>query len=212
MPLFCPSCNSSNLCNNSPLPKRTIKSHVFQTKHLNERQIFIVLTTNILYDERGRGIQMHSNYSYRVVSGGNVVHRPSATDANCNGNGAKNGQSIYTIENPDEKRDPEKDSGLGSDMSNHLRNWTRRTCNKKQLKKRIPITSWLPNYSVNFALSDLIAGVTVGLTVIPQGIAYALVANLPPQYGLYSAFMGCFAYIFFGTSKVRPVDETGQYL
>lgn len=63
-------------------------------------------------------------------------------------------------------------------------------------------------YSGNFALCDLIAGVTVGLTVIPQGIAYALVANLPPQYGLYSAFMGCFMYIFFGTSKDVTVGPT----
>ena len=63
-------------------------------------------------------------------------------------------------------------------------------------------------YNGNSALCDAIAGVTVGLTVIPQGIAYALVANLPPQYGLYSAFMGCFMYIFFGTSKDVTVGPT----
>ena len=47
----------------------------------------------------------------------------------------------------------------------------------------------------------MIAGITVALTVIPQGLAYAGVAGLPPQYGLYSAFMGCFVYVFFGTAK-----------
>ena len=41
-----------------------------------------------------------------------------------------------------------------------------------------------------------------------QGIAYALVAKLPAQYGLYSAFMGCFMYIFFGTSKDVTVGPT----
>ena len=51
------------------------------------------------------------------------------------------------------------------------------------------------------ALCDLIAGITVGLTIIPQGIAYAMVAELPPHYGLYSSFMGCLVYMFFGTSK-----------
>lgn len=48
---------------------------------------------------------------------------------------------------------------------------------------------------------DLIAGFTVGLTTIPQAIAYGVVAGLEPQYGLYSAFMGCFTYIVFGTCK-----------
>ena len=38
----------------------------------------------------------------------------------------------------------------------------------KQIKKKVPIISWLPNYNVDMAVSDLIAGVTVGLTVIPQ--------------------------------------------
>ena len=54
----------------------------------------------------------------------------------------------------------------------------------------------------------MIAGVTVGLTVIPQGIAYAVVAGLPPQYGLYSAFMGCFTYCFFGSAKDITIGPT----
>lgn len=41
----------------------------------------------------------------------------------------------------------------------------------------------------------------MGLTAIPQAIVYGTIAGLTPQYGLYSAFMGCFAYIFFGTCK-----------
>ena len=93
-------------------------------------------------------------------------------------------------------------------MSRICRNWARKACNKKQLEKKLPVTQWLPKYNANFAFCDLIAGVTVGLTVIPQGIAYALVANLEPQYGLYSAFMGCFVYIFFGTSKDVTVGPT----
>lgn len=51
----------------------------------------------------------------------------------------------------------------------------------KLLYKRIPILDWLPKYQRNFIVSDLVAGLTVGLTVIPQAIAYANVAGLPLQ-------------------------------
>ena len=78
---------------------------------------------------------------------------------------------------------------------------------KKHIARKFPITQWLPQYNVNFAISDLIAGLTVGLTVIPQGIAYAIVAGLPPQYGLYSAFMGCFVYCIFGSCKDITIGE-----
>jgi len=79
---------------------------------------------------------------------------------------------------------------------------------KKQALKRVPIVSWLPQYNTEKAVSDAIAGVTVGLTVIPQGIAYAVVAGLEPQYGLYSAFMGCFAYCVFGSTKDITIGPT----
>jgi sodium-independent sulfate anion transporter 11 len=44
-------------------------------------------------------------------------------------------------------------------------------------------------------------GVTVGVVVIPQGMAYAKLAQLPVQFGLYSSFMGALVYWIFGTSK-----------
>lgn len=69
-------------------------------------------------------------------------------------------------------------------------NQVRKSCSIKLLKRRIPILTWAPKYQPNFILEDFVAGVTVGLTAIPQGIAYAVVAGLEPQYGLYSGFMG----------------------
>ena len=57
------------------------------------------------------------------------------------------------------------------------------------VKKRFPITAWLPEYSLRTLQCDLIAGLTVGLMVVPQGLAYAQLAGLPQQYGLYSAFI-----------------------
>uniref|UniRef100_A0A4W5PK71 Sodium-independent sulfate anion transporter n=1 Tax=Hucho hucho TaxID=62062 RepID=A0A4W5PK71_9TELE len=55
---------------------------------------------------------------------------------------------------------------------------------------------------------DLIAGLTVGLTTVPQALAYAEVAGLPVQYGLYSAFMGGFIYTVLGTSKDVTLGPT----
>ena len=63
------------------------------------------------------------------------------------------------------------------------------------LKSRLPILQWLPHYKTSDFQADLIAGFTVGLTVIPQGLAYADLAGLPVQYGLYSSFMGSFLFL-----------------
>lgn len=52
---------------------------------------------------------------------------------------------------------------------------------KRLLHKRIPVTRWLPEYNSEKAIADLIAGITVGLTVIPQALAYATLAGLNPQ-------------------------------
>ena len=64
-----------------------------------------------------------------------------------------------------------------------------------------PVARWLPRYNVRWLLGDIIAGITVGSVVIPQGMAYASLAQLPPQFGLYSSFMGVLVYWLFATSK-----------
>ena len=58
----------------------------------------------------------------------------------------------------------------------------------KTIKRLIPILQWLPNYKGNQFRGDLIAGITVAIVLIPQGIAYALIAGLPSIYGLYCTF------------------------
>lgn len=83
-----------------------------------------------------------------------------------------------------------------------------RSCfRKKILYKRFPILNWLPQYSTDDAVGDLVAGFTVGLTVIPQALAYAGIAGLPAAYGLYGSFLGCFVYIFLGSCKDVPMGE-----
>ncbi|XP_030758674.1 sodium-independent sulfate anion transporter-like isoform X2 [Sitophilus oryzae] len=79
---------------------------------------------------------------------------------------------------------------------------------KKTLYKRFPILQWLPLYNSDCTVGDLLAGFTVGLTVIPQALAYASIAGLPPQYGLYGSFLGCFVYILLGSCKDVPVGPT----
>lgn len=61
---------------------------------------------------------------------------------------------------------------------------------KETVYRRIYILTWIRSYDQSTAVSDVIAGITLGLTMIPQAIAYAALAQLPSQYGLYAAFMG----------------------
>ncbi|XP_020812006.1 sodium-independent sulfate anion transporter [Drosophila serrata] len=84
----------------------------------------------------------------------------------------------------------------------------RNCCSMRTLHRYLPVTDWLSKYQWNFLPMDLVAGLTVGLTAVPQAIAYGAVANLPPAYGLYSAFMGGFVYILLGTCKDITVGPT----
>ncbi|WP_298501849.1 sulfate permease [uncultured Maribacter sp.] len=71
-----------------------------------------------------------------------------------------------------------------------------------------PILEWLGNYKKGYFFSDLIAGLTVGIILIPQGMAYAMIAGLPPVYGLYASLLPVLMYVFLGTSRqvaVGPV-------
>ncbi|OBA24271.1 sulfate permease [Metschnikowia bicuspidata var. bicuspidata NRRL YB-4993] len=64
-----------------------------------------------------------------------------------------------------------------------------------------PIAKWILHYNTKWLYGDLIAGITVGVVLVPQSMSYALLAGLSPEYGLYSSFVGVFIYSFFATSK-----------
>ena len=76
------------------------------------------------------------------------------------------------------------------------------------IQKSLPILQWLPNYKRSQLNGDVFAGLTVGIMLIPQGMAYALIAGLPPVYGLYASIVPQLVYAIFGTSRqlsVAPV-------
>lgn len=58
-----------------------------------------------------------------------------------------------------------------------------------------------PSYLGHIVDTNCVLGITVGAVVIPQGMAYAKLAQLPVEFGLYSSFMGVACYWFFATSK-----------
>ncbi|KAK9761242.1 Sulfate permease 2 [Basidiobolus ranarum] len=83
------------------------------------------------------------------------------------------------------------------------------------VRSLLPIVDWIGHYNMTWFIGDLIAGITVGAVVVPQSMAYAKLATLPPQYGLYSSFVGVIVYCFFATSKditIGPVAVMSQLL
>jgi SulP family sulfate permease len=72
---------------------------------------------------------------------------------------------------------------------------------KTLLDRYIPITDWLRDYNRSFFKKDLRAGLTVGILLIPQSMAYAMLAGLPPVYGLYASVVPLAIYAIFGTSR-----------
>ena len=80
----------------------------------------------------------------------------------------------------------------------------------KHIKACFPILEWLPAYRTSMLLGDLTAGLTVGVVLIPQGMAYALIAGLPPVYGLYAAIAPQLIYALMGTSRQLAVGPVAM--
>ncbi|XP_053982648.1 sodium-independent sulfate anion transporter-like [Hylaeus volcanicus] len=75
-------------------------------------------------------------------------------------------------------------------------------------KRKVPVFSWATTYKLAWLPQDALAGFTVGLTAIPQGIAYGIVAGLSPEYGLYASFMASFIYIILGSCENITIGPT----
>ncbi|KAK0964241.1 hypothetical protein LTR91_012748 [Friedmanniomyces endolithicus] len=106
------------------------------------------------------------------------------------------GESTYSIDTADTyvEREPTAAEWIESITPSRRDAWG-------YLKSLFPFVHWLPFYNVQWLYGDLVAGITIGAVVVPQGMAYAKLAELPVQFGLYSSFMGVLIYWFFATSK-----------
>ena len=80
----------------------------------------------------------------------------------------------------------------------------------KNIKAYFPILEWLPAYRKSMLSGDVTAGLTVGVILIPQGMAYALIAGLPPVYGLYAAIVPQLIYVIMGTSRQLAVGPVAM--
>ena len=75
----------------------------------------------------------------------------------------------------------------------------------KRLTHYLPFLDWLVHYRRQDLVGDLLAGVIVAIMLVPQGMAYALLAGLPPQIGLYASIMPLVIYGLMGTSRTLAV-------
>jgi SulP family sulfate permease len=78
------------------------------------------------------------------------------------------------------------------------------------IKRYFPILDWLPNYKKDQLGGDLSAGITVGIMLIPQGMAYSMLAGLDPIHGLYAVTIPLLLYAIFGTSRQLAVGPVAM--
>jgi len=78
------------------------------------------------------------------------------------------------------------------------------------MKKYIPSLEWLRHYRKSWLSGDISAGLTVGVMLIPQGMAYSMLAGLPPIYGLYTVTLPLILYAMLGTSRQLAVGPVAM--
>src|SRR5512132_1985846 len=75
-------------------------------------------------------------------------------------------------------------------------------------RRRLPILEWIADYRKEWVRFDVVAGLTTAAVVIPKAMAYATIAGLPVQVGLYTALVPMVIYAVLGTSRVLSVSTT----
>ncbi|MGB1362068.1 MAG: SulP family inorganic anion transporter, partial [Flavobacteriaceae bacterium] len=78
------------------------------------------------------------------------------------------------------------------------------------MQQYFPVLEWIKTYNKSLFKTDFSAGVTVGIMLIPQGMAYAMIAGLPPVYGLYAAIFPQIVYALMGTSRQLAVGPVAM--
>jgi MFS superfamily sulfate permease-like transporter len=75
-------------------------------------------------------------------------------------------------------------------------------------RRYLPPLNWLAEYQFNWLTSDIVAGVTLAAYAIPVALAYATLAGLPPQVGIYGYLLGGLGYALFGSSRQLAIGPT----
>ncbi|KAM9327708.1 solute carrier family 26 member 3 [Pholidichthys leucotaenia] len=109
---------------------------------------------------------------------------------------------VYSEDSFDE--DYEKIRRRNKTILDHVKDYM--SCDSKRVKNAtlslLPIIGWMKIYRVKeWLLGDVVSGISTGLVAIMQGLAFSLLAELPPSYGLYTAFFPMLTYFFLGTSR-----------
>jgi len=81
---------------------------------------------------------------------------------------------------------------------------------RRATSRFIPISDWLPHSTPKTIRADVIAGIALAGLLVPEAMAYAGIAGVPPQMGLYAAMAGMFVYALFGTSRQLAVTPTSS--
>src|SRR4030081_1425348 len=82
--------------------------------------------------------------------------------------------------------------------------------NGRVIFRIVPIAGLLRSYSTATVRADVVAGIALAGLLVPEGMAYAGIAGVPPQMGLYAAMAGMFVYALFGTSRQLAVTSTSS--
>ena len=77
-------------------------------------------------------------------------------------------------------------------------------------ERYIPIVGWLPAYRREYLAGDLMAGLVVAIMLVPQAMAYAMLAGLPPEVGLYASIVPMAIYAALGTSRFLSVGPVAM--
>src|SRR3974377_500320 len=78
----------------------------------------------------------------------------------------------------------------------------------QKIKRRFNLAYWISSYQRDWLRPDLVAGLTTAAVVMPKAMAYATIAGLPVQVGLYTAFVPMIIYAVLGTSRPLSVSTT----
>ena len=81
----------------------------------------------------------------------------------------------------------------GTTMTHHMA--------QRAMKRTRPVLAWVPGYQRGWLRFDIVAGLTVCAILVPEGMAYAQLAGVPPEYAFYAAPIGLLAYALLGSSR-----------